>query len=379
MTGFLIAFFSIYSLMHAFVYSRVSIILPESEPVRAAAVVFMALMVIAPVGIRLLERAGSCRAARVCALAGYGWLGFIFYCFWGFLLVTIAGTLCRLANLVAGFSPPLLTGPVTVICVLAAAAAINIYGYFEAGSLRVERLVLKSAKLPPRVSRVRIAQISDVHLGLLAGQRRTERILRAIEAERPDILVSTGDLIDGNIEKSETVAALFSKIRPGLGKYAVTGNHEVYAGLAESIEAQKAFGFTVLRGEAKKVGNVLNIVGVDDPAAGPDEDEKTILGKAQNGLFTLLLKHRPHPSDASLGLFDLQLSGHTHYGQLFPFRYITGLFYPLQNGPYHLSNGSVLYTSRGSGSWGPPVRVLARPEVTIIDVARENGPPVKPI
>jgi len=115
----------------------------------------------------------------------------------------------------------------------------------------------------------------------------------------------------------------------------------------------------------------LNIVGVDDPATGAPEDEKAILGKAQNGLFTLFLKHRPDPAEDSLGLFDLQLSGHTHYGQLFPFRYVSGFVYPLQNGPYYLSKGSMLYTSRGSGTWGPPIRVLATPEVTIFDIIRE--------
>ncbi|MDR3553545.1 MAG: metallophosphoesterase [Syntrophobacteraceae bacterium] len=368
MAGFLIVFFAIYSLMHAFVYSRVVILLGPSE--RVAAILFMALMIFAPVGSRMLERSGSLRAARACARAGYVWLGFIFYCFWGVLLVDTAGALLRVANFVGGFSLPVFAGPAAPICVLAAAAGINVYGYFEARSVRVERLVLKSSKLPAGIDRLRIAQISDVHLGLTAGPKRMERILRGIEAERPDILVGTGDLIDGKLESSEAVAALFSRIRTRLGKFAVTGNHEVYAGLEKSIEALRAWGFTVLRGEARRVGDILNIVGVDDPAADSNGDEAKILESAQNELFTLLLKHRPHPAGGSLGLFDLQLSGHTHYGQLFPFRYMVELSYPLQNGPYHLSKGSVLYVSRGSGSWGPPVRVLARPEVTIIEVER---------
>ncbi len=370
MTGFLLAYFAIYSLMHAFVYSRVAVLLPGSSEVRAGAVLFMALMVFAPVGTRLFERAGRGRAARACALAGYSWLGFMFYCFCGTLLVDGVGALFRLANISPGFSMQVLWGQTTAVCILAAAAGLNIYGYFEARSIRVERLVLESAKLPPEIDRLRIAQISDVHLGLMGGEKRMARILGAIEAERPDLLVSTGDLIDGDTIKVEAVAGLFSKIGTRFGKYAVIGNHEVYAGLAESIEAHRAFGFTVLRGEAGRVHDILNIVGLDDPAAGPSGDESEILGRVQNGLFTLLLKHRPHPADGSPGLFDLQLSGHTHYGQLFPFRYITGRFYPLQNGYYKLSNGSILYTSRGSGSWGPPVRVLARPEVTIIDVVR---------
>jgi predicted MPP superfamily phosphohydrolase len=165
--------------------------------------------------------------------------------------------------------------------------------------------------------------------------------------------------------------ALFAKLQPRLGKYAITGNHEVYAGLAESVRAEEGFGFRMLGGEVKTIDDVLNIVGVDDPATGRHEDEKTILGRVKNGLFTLFLKHRPDPAGESLGLFDLQLSGHTHYGQLFPFRYISSLFYPFQNGPYYLPKGSILYTSRGSGTWGPPIRVLAPPEVTIFDLVRD--------
>ncbi|MGC8490757.1 MAG: metallophosphoesterase [Syntrophobacteraceae bacterium] len=373
MTRFLVIFFAIYSLLHALVYSRVRVLLPEIPPARAAVVVLFALMIFAPVGARLLERAASFGAARVCAFAAYCWLGFIFYCFWASLLADFAGAILRLANFLGGFSLPVPNGPATATCVLAAAVLLNVYGYFEARSIRVERVVLKSAKLPRGIDRVRIAQISDVHLGLTAGEERMERILRRVESQRPDVLVSTGDLLDGHLEKTEAVAALFSKIHPRYGKYAITGNHEVFAGLQECMEIEKSFGFTVLRGEAKKVGDVLNIVGVDDPVAGPDRDEAEILGGIQNGLFTLLLKHRPEVNNGSCGLFDLQLSGHTHYGQLFPFRYFVGAYYTFQNGPYHLANGSVLYTSRGSGSWGPPVRVLAPPEVTIIDVVREDG------
>jgi len=371
MIQFLIAFFSVYSLLHAFVYWRVKVLLPVKWPFHLLLILFMTLMVFAPIGTRLLERAGHYVPARVTALLGYSWLGFLFYCFWGFLLIGAAGIVCRLVNLIAGSCLPTFTGSTTAGCVLIAAFVINIYGYFEARSLRVERVVVKTAKLPTGTDRLRIAQISDVHLGLLVREERMAAILRKVEAENPDILVSTGDLVDGDMEKIEDLPALFGRLRPRLGKYAITGNHEFYAGLAESIQAERAFGFTVLRGEVKTVDNILNIAGVDDPATGLPEDEKAILGKAQNGLFTLFLKHRPEPADESLGLFDLQRSGHTHYGQLFPFRYISGFVYPLQNGPYYLSKGSILYTSRGSGTWGPPIRVLAPPEVTIFDIVRD--------
>ncbi len=110
-------------------------------------------------------------------------------------------------------------------------------------------------------------------------------ILRKVEAENPDIVVSTGDLVDGDMKRIEALPALFGKLRPRLGKYAITGNHEVYAGLAESLQAERAFGFTVLSGEVKTVDNILNIVGVDDPATGLPEDEKAILGEGSKRSF----------------------------------------------------------------------------------------------
>jgi predicted MPP superfamily phosphohydrolase len=118
-------------------------------------------------------------------------------------------------------------------------------------------------------------------------------------------------------------------------------------------------------------------VGVDDPS-GPGygssiTGEKAVLSSASKGKFTLFLKHRPVVDEESAGLFDLQLSGHVHDGQIFPFRLITRLFYPFIAGLYHLRPGSALYVSRGSGTWGPPIRVLAPPEVTVIELFR---PPV---
>ena len=371
MARFLLIFVSVYSLIHAFFYFRVRVLLPERWPFHLLLVLFLALMVFAPIGTRLLERAHHHNLAHVAAHIGYPWMGFLFYCFWCFLLLAILGGLFKIVNLLAGSSLPVFEGRRAALAVMAVALAINIYGFFEARSLRVERLTIRTAKLPEGIERVRIAQISDIHLGLLVRENRLGPILDKVSAEAPDILVSTGDLIDGEMDKIGGLAELFAKLNPRFGKYAITGNHEVYMGLGESIATLHTFGFTVLRGESRKVGNAINIVGIDDPATGAPEDERALLVDARNGLFTLFLKHRPDADRESLGLFDLQLSGHTHYGQLFPFRLFSQSVYPMQNGPYFLEKGSILYTSRGSATWGPPIRVLAPPEVTIIDLVRE--------
>jgi hypothetical protein len=132
----------------------------------------------------------------------------------------------------------------------------------------------------------------------------------------------------------------------------------------------------VLRGESVTVAGAINLAGVDDPA-GPgvgssDTGEKRLLSSLPKEKFVLFLKHRPSVDRESLGLFDLQLSGHVHCGQIFPFRLITRLFYPYVAGFYPLPHGSSLYVNRGSGTWGPPIRFLAPPEVTIVDIVHRS-------
>jgi hypothetical protein len=368
---FLLSFVFVYSLIHAFFYSRIRVLLPENWTFHVLVIFFLLLMVFAPIGTRLLERSDQYSLAKIAAPIGYGWMGFVFYSFWCFLLVGLVGFCFKVVNLVSGSSLPLFLDRKTTVAVLAVALLINIYGFFEAGNIRTERITIRSAKLPAPLDRIRIAQVSDIHLGLLVGVGRLETILEKVRVENPDILVSTGDLADGDIDRIAGIASAFDKIRCRYGKFAVTGNHEVFAGLERSIRAEEDLGFEVLRGRVVNVEGVVNIAGVDDPMTGEQTDEASVLAAKGNDLFTILLKHRPEVLPGSLGLFDLQLSGHTHYGQLFPFRYFVQMVYPLQNGPYYLEKGSIEYTSRGSGTWGPPIRVLAPPEITIIDIIRE--------
>ena len=255
------------------------------------------------------------------------------------------------------------------------AFSIVIYGVFEATQIRTEHVTIRTVKLPRAIERLRIVQISDVHLGLIVGKNRLKRIIRQIIIAKPDILVSTGDLVDGQMDNLLDVADMLKSVSPPFGKFAVTGNHEFYAGLDRSLAFTEKAGFFVLRGEVRTIANIINIAGVDDPAGGPYEpgnllSEKDLLSNLPRDKFTLLLKHQPRVEKESLGRFDLQLSGHTHKGQIFPFGLITNLFYQTNAGLEVLKDNAKLYVSRGSGTWGPPMRFLAPPEVTVIDLVQ---------
>jgi predicted MPP superfamily phosphohydrolase len=145
---------------------------------------------------------------------------------------------------------------------------------------------------------------------------------------------------------------MLKEVSPRYGKYTITGNHEFYAGLKDSLKFIEDAGFRMLRGEA--VSGVINIAGVEDPTGRNFQStryvsEEELLKDLPGEKFTLLLKHRPHVNEGSRGLFDLQLSGHTHMGQLFPFYYATRLLYPA-TGRHDLENGSTMYLSRGTGA-----------------------------
>jgi predicted MPP superfamily phosphohydrolase len=245
------------------------------------------------------------------------------------------------------------------------------YGVFEAANIRAKRVVLKTNKLPPGINELRIVQISDIHFSATNSTRLARKIVKIIKDSHPHILVSTGDLIERDLYDKGKVAALFRDIKAPYGKYAVTGNHEFYTGIEEAVSFTEAAGFRMLRNEGITAGDVVNIAGVDDPTwkqygldAPVSEDE--ILNEFSNNKLTILLKHQPRINKKNPAGFDLQLSGHTHKGQIFPFGLISARFFPYHSGLFEVGKRSYLYVSNGTGTWGPPVRFLAPPEITVI-------------
>jgi predicted MPP superfamily phosphohydrolase len=375
MTLFLLIYFSIYGGAHLYAFLKLKRGFSLGLPAYIILAIFMILMVAAPIAVRIAERHGYEDLARGFAYIGFTWMGLIFVFISASFFFDIYRLLLLPARLLTRSTLETFTLSIRNFCILAIliSFAVMIYGYFEALSIRTEHVTVKTLKIPETIGRLRVVQISDVHLGLIVGKSRLNRILEKVKDARPDILVSTGDLVDGQMDELDTLTGMIKNIPTTYGKFAVTGNHEFYAGLNRALAFTKKAGFTILRGEGLTVSNVLNIAGVDDPAVKryvPNlaVSEKALLEKMPGDKFTLFLKHQPVISSESLGKFDLQLSGHTHKGQIFPFYLFTKLFYRMHSGLSKLNGNAMLYVSRGSGTWGPPVRFLSPPEVTIIDI-----------
>lgn len=375
MTFFFITFFSLYSLFHLYFLLKLRVALNLQGKYLAMIIPFLILMIFSPVIIRQSEKHGLDELARILSYVGYTWMGLlVLFCsismpidIWGFMMNRLNGLLKR--------DPAILVIPNNFSFILSASVsiAIAIYGYFEAQDIRIERWKVRSSKI---TERIRIVQISDVHIGLLIRGERVRRIVEMVNRERPDIVVSTGDLVDGQINSLQGISNDLEKIRPRYGKFAITGNHEFYAGLKQAIEFTERSGFRVLRGDSITLAGI-NIAGVDDLAGKAyglylDVSEKDLLSQLSRERFTILLKHRPTVSRDYIGLFDLQLSGHTHKGQFFPLSIITWLYYPVHAGRMNITDNSYLYVSRGTGTWGPPIRFLSPPEITVIDLIPEG-------
>jgi len=370
---FLLIFFSLYATAHLYAFLKTRAALEFGWRGGSLLALWMCLMAIAPLLIRMLERQGLGFLARLLAHLGYTWLGILFL----FLCTSLLLDLIRLVlslvgstwnNKSSGLS---ISSRAALFLPLLLSAALAVVGYFEALDIQTEKVVFQSPKIPKEMGWIKVAQISDVHLGLIVREGRLERILRPVREFAPDILVSTGDLMDGQANDLSGIAERLQGMVPRYGKFAVTGNHEYYAGINQSLQFLERAGFSVLRGNKAEVAGI-SIAGVDDLAEGyfgpsPHASESELLSGSPPGRFVLFLKHRPLVEKSTLGLFDLQLSGHTHKGQIFPLSLLTHLYYRLDSGWLN-SGGSYLHVSNGSGTWGPPIRLLAPAEVTLIEL-----------
>ena len=358
-----LSFLSVYSitygLMHLYFFKKVRNAF--NFPIIGAWLISL-VMVLAPILFRLSEDRGNILLAKIFAHTGYTWMGFIF-------LFCCAALLTDLCRLFFHISPQV---SFVVPCLIA--LCISAYGYFEADNIRVRQIEMKTEKLPGRVEGIKIVQISDLHLGMMGGEKRLRKVVDLVKKINPDIIVSTGDLVDSTSGKLEGYSNLLRELSPRYGKYAVTGNHECYAGMDHSIKFTEQSGFKVLRNEYNVVGDLIVLSGVDYPEgriarSGSKDIKQELLMSLPKDKFVIHLEHKPDIRKENIGLFDLQLSGHTHRGQIFPMHFIVRLFYPRFYGFYNLGNKSYLYASAGAGSWGPQCRFLAPPEITLMRIS----------
>lgn len=359
---------TIYSLMNYYFIKKHRNILTGKSLPSILLRLLLVTVILTPVATIFFSQTGVPLWAAITGFTGYSWLAFLFL----FLVIHGLADIVLYITEKAGFIPPGYMAREVLAGTLILSISVLAYGFYEADTPRIERYVVETEKLPADVKNLKIMQVSDIHFSPLISVEKAKVIKKIAEQEKPDIIVSTGDFLDRSIRNSDDVAGVMKSIEAPMGKYAITGNHEFITGVDESVQFIEQSGFTMLRNRAVTVSGV-NLAGVDDYSGRrlgyySEAEENRLLTISENGLYTILLKHQPRVSKGSLGRFDLQLSGHTHGGQIFPFTLLVKLTFPYICGEYDLGNGSRLYVSRGTGTWGPPVRFIAAPEVTIIEL-----------
>ncbi|MEV0979264.1 metallophosphoesterase [Streptomyces sp. NPDC049915] len=265
-----------------------------------------------------------------------------------------------------------------VVAGAAAAAAVGTVGSGTYGVLRgpsVKRVTVPLAKLPRAAHGYRIAVVSDIHLGPILGRGFAQKVVDTVNATQPDLIAVVGDLVDGSVKDLGPAAAPLARLRARHGAYFVTGNHEYFSGAASWVEEVRRLGMHPLE-NARTEMPWFDLAGVNDvqgESEGHGPDFTRALGDRDTARACVLLAHQPvQIHEAVRHGVDLQLSGHTHGGQLWPGNLVAAAANPTVAGLERYGD-TQLYVSRGAGAWGPPTRVGAPSDITVIELASRHA------
>ena len=287
------------------------------------------------------------------------WLGLLLYFFLGVISLWIIAFIGKILGL--NFKMTAIAG-----LIVSAGLILAAIGFINALNPRLRKIEVSIENLPSGWRGRKAVQISDIHLGFIHGKSFMEQIVRKINAADPDIVFITGDLFDGESDKLGILSEPLNDLHPSLGIYFITGNHETYVGIDKTLSALADKKVNILRDQLIEVDG-MQILGIDYPQPGVKKDLNQIMAMLDHSKPNIVLFHSPVHVDMfkKMGA-NLQLSGHTHRGQLWPLNYITNKVYDGYDHGIHRDGSYTLYTSVGTGTWGPPIRTGNCPEITLI-------------
>jgi hypothetical protein len=381
-----VLFIAVFSLIigagHYYLWSRL-VRAPELSPTwhRVGTWALGAAAVMVPVGLFLIPELPR-RAGTILGMVVYGWVGVAMLLVFLLFASEVVRVAVHLASSAASSGPAdegrrtfLSRGIAAVVGVLALGIA-GVGAASALGEVAVRSVRVSLRRLSSGMSGFRVVQLTDVHIGPTLGREWLASIVDRVNALEPDLIVITGDLVDGSVEALRDQVAPLANLRSKHGTYFVTGNHEYYSGVDAWMAELKRLGVRVLRNERVTIGegdDAFDLAGVDDWASkGFGGGHGPNLARALEGRDpkreVILLAHQPKQirEAAALGV-GLQISGHTHGGQIFPWTLFVRLDQPYIAG-LSQHEGTQIYVSRGTGYWGPPMRVAAPAEITVLEL-----------
>ncbi|WP_328470275.1 metallophosphoesterase [Actinoplanes sp. NBC_00393] len=303
---------------------------------------------------------------------------------WVLFTWSIIGQAFGLALALFGVADPVRSRVVTAVVLLISALLLT-WGYAEAMRVsRVRRIDVVLPRLGPGLDGLRVVLITDTHYGPIDRSRWSRGVVDVVNSLEPDIVAHTGDIADGQVEQRISQSSPLADVRARFARVYVTGNHEYFSGALGWVEHMTSLGWDALHNRHLVVtrnGDSLIVAGVDDRTAagsglpGHHADHEAALSGADPALPVLLLAHQPQQITGAVAHgVDLQLSGHTHGGQMWPFHYLVRIDQPVLQGLSRHSDRTQLYTSRGTGFWGPPFRIFAPSEITLLTLRSPATP-----
>jgi uncharacterized protein len=330
---------------------------------------------------------GSLRLGRWIAYPAFIWIGMLLY----FFPLLIGGDLFRLGLWVKLrkqktpepenhyrrlFINRSIAASITTVAGIGGGSAL----YFGTRRPAVKKVQVDLQRLPASLSGLRIVQLTDLHIGPLLGRQWLEDVVKQTNALSPDLIAITGDVVDGSVDRLRTDIRPLADLKARFGSFLVTGNHEYYAGIDHWLPHFRQLGLKVLLNERVSIGDgdeSFDLIGINDFNAGRRRpDHRPNLPLALKGRDTsreaILLAHQPRAIHEAAELdIGLQLSGHTHGGQMWPWHYFVYLQQPYLSG-LHRHKETQIYISHGTGFWGPPMRLASRAEITEITLGRSK-------
>lgn len=376
--------FAVIGGLHSYFYVRLVRDPVWSQPIRGTLIVALITLGLSMPLTMFVARGVGSPWREVMAWPAFTWMGVMFLLF-VLLLGWDVGRLATVTFLRFAFASDAAPDPARRLALARIIAGSSAVGAFGLGAIAVrsafrppvlQRVRVTLTRLPKTLSGFRIVQITDLHVGPTIGREYVEHVVERVNAAKPDLIAITGDLVDGGVGELERDIAPLADLKAHHGVYFVTGNHEYYAGVTHWLPVLERLGFRVLRNERVAIGSdeaTFDLAGVDDfraagmaPGHGPD------LARAVNGRDPsrelVLLAHQPAEiHNAAEHGVGLQLSGHTHGGQIWPFTYLVRLSQPYLAGLYR-RGVTQIYVSCGTGYWGPPMRLGTSSEITEIEL-----------
>jgi len=365
--------FSIYGLINYYIARRIISIIPENF--KNISVIILVFLILSYIIGRILENYWVSYLSDFLIWCGSFWIAVMFYTF----LFLIVIDLIRILNHFLHFLPSFITeNPVKTKNFLAALISIFVFilimgGFFTTKIINVRKYNIYINKKAGSLKSLNIVMASDLHLGTINGKMFAYKIVDKINKIVPDIILFAGDIIDEDIKpvlKDNVGEALF-ELKAKYGVYGITGNHEYIGGVNNAVNYLNAHKIQMLRDSSILIDNAFYLVGREDRSINRFTDKgrkelSELIKEVDKSLPIILMDHQPfHLEEAEQNGIDLQLSGHTHYGQLWPLNYIIKKIYELPWG-YKVKGNTHYYVSCGAGGWGPPVRIGSLPEIVNI-------------